>query len=169
MIDINEFAKIGTLGKSHGIKGEISLFFTSDVLEEKDCSYIVCLIDRIPVPFFIENYRSKGSQSAIIKLTGIDTDTEARQMAGLDVYYPLSEMNVEEEKFSLDYFIGFKIVDDLYGEIGHITDVDDSTLNTLFLAEGMYGEVLIPANKDLIINMDHQERIIHMVIPEGLI
>ena len=57
MIRKEEVYKIGRLGKSHGVKGEVSLQFTDDVFDRVEAEYLILDIDGILVPFFMEEYR----------------------------------------------------------------------------------------------------------------
>ena len=72
MIHEEDIFKIGQFGKPHGIKGEITLITQSDVLEETDEPYIICDMDGIFVPFFIENWRYKTYSTIFVKLAGIN-------------------------------------------------------------------------------------------------
>ncbi len=88
MIKDNEVFKIGKLIKPHGIKGEISFAFENDVFDRVDCPYLVCRVDGIFVPFFIEEYRFKGSETALITFEDVDNEEKARRLSGLEVYFP---------------------------------------------------------------------------------
>ena len=72
MITREELIKIGRFNKPHGVKGELSFTFTDDVFDRTECPYIVCEIDGIFVPFFIEEYRFKSDTTALIKLEDVD-------------------------------------------------------------------------------------------------
>ena len=52
-----EVYKIGLFNKPHGIHGELQFTFTDDIFDRVDCDYLICLLDGIFVPFFIEEYR----------------------------------------------------------------------------------------------------------------
>lgn len=171
MIQRDELIKIGLFNKPHGIKGELSFTFTDDIFDQSDCPYVVCEIDGIFVPFFIEEYRFRGESSALVKLEDVDSDAEARPFTNVEVYFPKSYLLAGEEELSApsDYFIGFQIVDVEYGELGTILSVDDSTINTLFVVDYNGEELLIPANEDFVISLDEENRILTVDIPEGLI
>ena len=71
MIKKEEVFKIGQFGKPHGIKGEIALVTNSDVLDNSEDPYIICEIDGILVPFFIEEYRYKTDTVILVKLKNV--------------------------------------------------------------------------------------------------
>lgn len=171
MININDYQKIGRFTKPHGIKGELTLLFTNDIFDRADCDYIVCLIDNIPIPFFIEEYRFKGNESAIFKLEDIDNEDEAKLLAGYDIYYPKKYLSdCEYCEYSWDYFINFEVMTDKSEYIGIINNIDDSTYNVLFsVINQNKDEILIPANEELITEIDHDRKKIYMTIPEGLL
>ena len=90
MIREEEVFQIGKLGKTHGVKGEISFLFDDDVFDRVDADYLILKIDGILVPFFIEEYRFKSDSNALMKFEGIDTQEQARDLTGTDVYFPRS-------------------------------------------------------------------------------
>lgn len=171
MIRREELIKIGRFNKPHGIHGEISLTFTDDVFDRGTSPHIVCCIDNIFVPFFIEEYRFKSDSTALIKLIDIDNDDAAREFTNLDVYYPKSYyIEDEEEATPDDYFIGFTINDITHGKLGEVTAIDDSTINALFVVTTPdEQELLIPIQEAFVCAIDEEERIIHMDLPEGLL
>ena len=90
MIRREEVYKIGRLGKTHGVRGEISFLLDDDVFDRTDADYLILDIDGILVPFFIEEYRFKTDSNALMKFDGIDTQERARELTGCDVYFPRS-------------------------------------------------------------------------------
>ena len=170
MIKKEDVFKIGQFAKPHGIKGEIALVTNSDVFDDSDDPYIICEMDGILVPFFIEEYRFKSDTTALIKLEDVDNETEARAFSLLDVYFPKSYYDTEaEEEAPSDYFIGFTVVDSELGELGKIVAVDDSTENVLFEIDHAGRELLVPAVDEFVSEIDEENRRLYMSIPEGLL
>lgn len=170
MIRREEVVKIGQFNKPHGVNGELGFTFTDDVFDRGESPYIICEVDGIFVPFFIEEYRFRSENSALMKLEDVDTEEEARSFVNRVVYYPKSfYIDEETEVAPGDYFIGFKVIDEEYGELGVIESVDDSTANILFVVEYQGRELLIPANDDFVTALDEKHKIIRMNIPEGLL
>ena len=89
MIKESEVFKIGVFNKPHGVKGELSFTFTDDIFDRVDCDYLICLLDGIMVPFFIEEYRFRSDTTALVKLDRIDTAEQARKFTNVEVYFPL--------------------------------------------------------------------------------
>lgn len=171
MIRRDELVKIGRFNKPHGVHGEISMTFTDDAFDRCDSPYIVCLVEGIFVPFFIEEYRFKNDSTALIKLCDVDNETDAAAFTLLDVYYPKRYYVESDDAATLgDYFIGFTVVDSEKGTLGSVVAIDDATANILFIvASPDGGELFIPAQEAFVDSIDEQERIIHMHLPDGLL
>lgn len=170
MIKEEDVYRIGIINKPHGIHGELSFTFDDDIFDRVDADYIVCLMDGILVPFFIESYRFRSDSSALMKLEGVDDEQQARRFTNTEVFFPKKHAEgTEDEDLTWSYFTGFIIKDVKEGEIGKVTDVDDSTINTLFVVDQDGKELLIPAQEDFIVNLDREARIITMDLPSGLI
>ena len=167
MITPEDVYKIGRLGRTHGVKGEVSFQFDDDVFDRNDAEYLVLDIDGILVPFFMEEYRFRSDSVCLVKFCDIDTQQRAAELTGCDVYFPRSLAADDEGELSLASLVGFAIVDGADGKtVGRIASVDDTTENLLFeLEDGR----LIPANDDLISQIDNTDRTITMNLPQGLL
>ena len=167
MIKQEEVYRIGRLGKTHGVKGEVSLQFDDDIFDRVDADYLVLELDGILVPFFIEEYRFRSDTVALIKFEDVDTQQRANELTGCDVYFPRALAANDEGQMSLSLLVGFDLVEANGGTtIGRIAAIDDTTANLLFeLEDGR----LIPANDDLIRDIDTKRKTIKMEIPEGLL
>lgn len=171
MIKKEEIYKIGMFNKPHGVKGELSFTFTDDIFDRVDCDYLICLLNGIFVPFFIEEYRFRSDTTALVKLNRIDTSEQARMFTNVDVYFPtkFNDEVDEPQHLSWNYFIGFQVKDVKHGVLGKIVEVDDSTVNTLFVIEHNDDELLVPAQEDFIVKMDNKKKQMTVNLPEGLV
>lgn len=169
MIKREEVFKIGLINKPHGVKGEVSFTFTDDVFDRTDCDYLVLLINGILVPFFLEEYRFRSDDAALVKFEGVDTAEEARRLTNTEVYFPVKYADKTDELPSWNFFVGFEVKDLHHGDLGKITQVDDSTQNILFCIDHAGGELLLPAQEEFIRSIDHEHRIMEVDLPEGLL
>ena len=167
MIKQEEVYKIGRLGKTHGVKGEVSFQFDDDIFDRVDADYLVLDIDGILVPFFMEEYRFRNDSVCLVKFCDIDTQQRAQELTGCDVYFPRSLAEEADEMPSLSSLVGFEIVEASNSKtVGRIAAIDDSTMNILFeLEDG----TLIPASDELIEDIDTEKQKIKMNIPKGLL
>ena len=167
MIKKEEVYKIGRIGKAHGVKGEVSFSFDDDVFDRVDADYLILEVDGILVPFFMEEYRFRSDNTALVKFEDIDTQDRARELTNCDVYFLRSEADDEEEELTYSFLVGFNIIDDQSGRnVGTIASIDENTLNILFeLEDG----TLIPASEELITDIDKDNKTITIALPEGIL
>ena len=171
MIKKEEVYKIGLFNKPHGIHGELQFTFTDDIFDRVDCDYLICLLDGIFVPFFIEEYRFRSDSTALVKLEGIDTAERARMFTNVEVYFPVEHAEeAEDGELSWNFFVGFRMEDVRHGELGEVVEVDTTTVNTLFVVEQEDGEeLLIPAQEEFIVEINQEKKLITVELPEGLL
>ena len=166
MIREEDVYKIGVIGKTHGVKGELNFTFTDDVFDRVDADYLILRIDGILVPFFIDEYRFRSDDRALLILHDIDTNEKAQNLVGTEVFFPYSLSDKQkEEVISFNDLIGFTI-----DGIGIVTGIDDYTENILFEVKRNDGkQILIPAVEEFVENVDYEKKIIKVQLPEGLV
>ena len=171
MIKKEGTVRIGLFNKPHGIHGELQFTFTDDIFDRVDCDYLICLLDGIFVPFFIEEYRFRSDSTALVKLEGIDTAERARMFTNVEVYFPVKHAEeAEDGELSWNFFVGFRMEDVRHGELGEVVEVDTTTVNTLFVVEQEDGEeLLIPAQEEFIVEINQEKKLITVELPEGLL
>jgi len=167
MIKKEEVYQIGRIGKSHGVRGEVSFQFDDDIFDRVDADYLVLEMDGILVPFFMEEYRFRSDSLCLVKFCDIDSQQQAQELTGCNVFFPRALAEEADEGPSLSSLVGFRILDaDSSRAVGRIAAIDDQTQNILFeLEDGR----LIPANDDLVVEIDTDHQAITMNIPEGLL
>ena len=166
MIREEDVYKIGVIGKTHGVKGELNFTFTDDVFDRVDADYLILRIDGILVPFFIDEYRFRSDDRALLILHDIDTNEKAQNLVGTEVFFPYSLSDKQkDEVISFNDLIGFTI-----DGIGIVTGIDDYTENILFEVKRNDGKhILIPAVEEFVENVDYEKKIIKVQLPEGLV
>ena len=167
MIREEDVYKIGKIGKPHGVSGEVTLRFTDDVFDRVDADYLVLMVDGILVPFFMEEYRFRSDEVALVKFEDIDSVERASELTGCEVFFPRELADDDEGELTWSQIVGYDILDaDSHKLIGRIASVDETTINVLLeLDDG----TLIPAAEEFIIDIDHKERKMFMQLPEGLV
>lgn len=176
MIEDKNIIKVGCFTKTHGVNGELNVLLEIDpaFFGTHDC--FLCYEEGIPTPFFIDTFRVKGQQSALIKPLDINSEVEAKSFVGKDLFVDKSlykmfalENSEDDGEFASD-LVGWTIVNDNTNElIGTIADINLDTINALFIVNTPQGDtIMIPIAEDFIsaINEDHTQ--IRMCLPNGL-
>lgn len=174
MIKREEIVEIGSLNKPHGINGEINASIDSGIqLTELRC--IILDIDGIFVPFFIEALRTKGTDSYLLTIDGVENEDAAMALSKKTIYAlkddcPNLGILEDNDGMYAEDFIGFTAVDDNDTLIGKIVDIDESTENILFIIERTDGNsIYIPVADEFIIDIDIDRNMVTMSLPDGLI
>ena len=167
MIKEDEVYKIGQIGRTHGIKGEVTFNFTDDVWDRAEAEYLFLRVEGILVPFFLEEYRFRSDTTALLKFLDYDSANDVQFLIGCEVFFPhsLTPEASEDDEYTWRYFTGFALFDETAGLIGNVDSVDETTQNVLF----QIGTRLIPAAEEWITDINHKERTIRMALPEGLL
>ena len=170
MIPEDKVFLAGKITKPHSLYGEVLLEISRlDIDEWMDLDYVIISVDDIYVPFYIEEVRTKNTQSLLLKMEGVDSEEDARSLVGKQVFLPIELMPTDEEDLTLNDLVGYVVCDVEHGMLGEVTHVDDSTLNVLLVVNGEMGEILIPAIDDFVIGVDPDTRMISVELPEALL
>lgn len=169
MIELNEVQRIGQIVKPHGVGGEMAVTVPASLDWTDDIDCLVCSLDGILVPFFLESIRPKSSTTILVKFEGYDSVESTSRFMGVTVYMPLRFVaESDEEEPSWSYFLDWRVVDSKAGPLGTVDAVDDSTPNILFQVRDGGRERIIPANPEWITRVDRKNRTLMYNLPEGL-
>ena len=171
MITDHDVYKIGSLTRTHGVRGEVAFQFTDDVWDRVEADYLFLRLDGLLVPFFLEEWRFRSDNVALLKFEDIDSADDARRIVGTEVYFPkdLTPEDLDEEELEWQHFTGFEVWqgDSL---LGTVTSVLDQTANVLLVVTTPDDrELLIPAHEDFVLEADHRQRRLLVSVPEELL
>ena len=157
--------RIAQVLKSNGTEGELLISFFDVAPEDIDLQepvFIVC--DGLPVPFYFESFTRRGTNRALVRLTGVHSLQDADELSGAAL---LADYFEEEEEEDLT---GWKVLSAADGApIGTIADYEDIPGNLCVYVDTPGGQVLLPLHQDLVSALDRDRREITLVIPEGLL
>ena len=160
---------LGSLFKTNGIKGEITLRFLNNISDKiKKTESVFVEIDGKLVPFFIENFSTIGDGFAHVKFKNLDTKENANRYIGTKLLIGHQELEIDLSNVNPTLIIGFTIVDTKLGEIGKVVEVNDFGGNIVLSVNYSNQEVMIPFNEELIVSLNMETQTIEMDCPEGL-
>lgn len=170
MITLQELLPIGHFSKPHGKVGEIACALDNDnlatVLESTMPSFVVLCLDNIFVPFSIVQIRGKNADTALFSLEDVNTEEKAQRLCSAPAYLLRRELPDDfEEELTYGDLIGFKVSTTSGKELGTITDIDDSTINTLI---SLNNGLILPLHDDFIVEADAAAQTLLLDLPEGL-
>lgn len=149
--------------KSFGTDGGllISSLVDFESLDLKEPVFIV--FDGLQVPFFIQDYGTKGSK-AVIHLNDVHNLTDAEELVGREILADVELEEDEEQDFS-----GWTVTD-RGRELGVCTGIEPIPGNLCLYIEltGTKKEILIPLHQDFLLSADPDKRTLALELPEGL-
>ena len=163
MITHEEVISIGKITRTHGKRGEIQCLMENEYWDNADATFLILSINNILVPFRVLDWRGKGSDSLIFQLDHITDELEAQQLIGHHAYMLKSDISEEDEILpTWQSLLGYQVIDTDQGNLGTITDVDETTINTLIT---LNNNQLIPLHEDFIIDIQQDQQQITICLP----
>ena len=156
---------LGYISHKHGYKGDVNIKLETPA-KHKELAHMFIELNGGLVPFFIDSFRFKKENIALVKFEDVDSEEDAQALVGKEVFLPL-ELLDESQQNELAALIGFEVIDSKHGNIGKVTDILDNTAQELFQIKNEEREFLIPITEEFIQKIENN--IIYLQTPEGLI
>ena len=168
---MEEMLKVGIIVSTHGVRGEVKVFpTTDDPARFKGLKEVMLDAGKETIPLEIGNVKF-FKQFVILKFKGIDNinDIERYRKCPLMVTRENAVALGEGEYFVAD-MIGMETVTEDGERFGTLKDVLRTGANDVYVIESAkHGEVLIPAIKECVLNVDIEERRMRIHLMDGLI
>lgn len=165
-----EFLSLGRITRTQGLRGEVKLEVWTDYPEEIISGRMIWLEyqDGERKPLVVEKARAlKGA--LIVKLEGIDEVSAAEGLRGAVMQIPESEAHHLEEGEYWEYqLIDCKVITDDGHDIGMVSEIIKTGSNDVLVVRGET-EQLIPMIKDVVLEIDIDEKIISIKPMPGLL
>ncbi|MEO1052131.1 MAG: ribosome maturation factor RimM [Bacteroidota bacterium] len=169
-MNVDSCYQLGYVIKTHGLKGEITIFLDVDFPEEyQNMESVFVEIQQRLIPFFIQHIAIQG-QKAIVKFDGVDDIESASELKSHKLFLPLENLpSLDEHQFYYHEVIGFEMLDKAKDFRGTVKEVLDMPNQDLFVVAYQSKEVLVPINDEIIEKVDKGAGLITVNLPEGLI
>lgn len=165
-----DYLQVGVITQTHGIRGEVKVFpTTDDPTRFKSLKNVVLDTGRSFLPLEIESVKF-FKQFVILKFKGIDNinDIEKYKKSPLLVSRE-DAVDLEEDEYFMADMIGMKVVTEDGTPFGVLTDIMETGANDVYVVETEdHGEVLLPAIKECILDVDIEEQKMTIHVMNGL-
>lgn len=169
------YLEIGQIMRPHGVRGELRMKVRTDYPERVIQDLKTVYLGRNPLHQEADAYELESARfhkdHLLLKFAGIDDRTEAEMLRGLRVMVDIDDaVPLEEDEFYLYEVIGLTVrtADDI--ELGTIRSVIETGANDVYVVKGRaYGEVLIPAHDETIVEIDFDAGVLTVSLPDGLL
>lgn len=182
MSDIENMLRVGVISSTHGIKGEVKVYPTTD--DPKRFEQLKKVFLDYKYKGIRENSKEKiialeisgvryFKQFVILKFKGINDINDVEKYKGMDLYVAREDaIPLEEGEYYIADLIGLTIIDDKDEVIGELVDVMQTGANDVYLVKTVekFGakEIMIPGIKDCIKEINIEDKKIKVHLMEGL-
>lgn len=168
---MEEILQVGIITTTHGVKGEVKVFPTTDDANRfKKLREVILDTGKEKISLEIEGVKF-FKQMVILKFKEIDTldDVAKYRQAGLYVTRDNAVKLGRDEYFIAD-LIGVEVYDESDQIIGSLEDVMETGANDVYVIRMTDGrELLLPAIKQCILDVDVQGGRMKVHVLEGLV
>ncbi len=168
MKDKNLF-NLGKILKPFSYKGEVSVYSAID-LKKYNFSSLLLKINTSLVPFKINSLKNQKANIYRINFDSIDSENKAEKLRNIEIFCKKNQLLEEDYNASeTKRLIGYKLLDIGEEHIGEITNIINNYQQDLIEVMYIEKKLLIPYVEEMIIQINHDEKVIKMELPEGIL
>lgn len=165
-----EYLSIGQIINIHGFKGEVKVYpLTDDVSRFKKVKEIFVEENNQLIKYVVEEIKFQ-SNVLIMKLKGIDTEEAANKLRNCYIKVDRkSAVKLPKDTYFICDLIDLEVYDEEGLLLGKIKDVLQTGSNDVYVVQTEGKDILIPALKEVVREIDIRNRKLVVSLPEGLI
>lgn len=168
---MNDYLRVGVIANTHGLKGEVKVFPTTDDFKRFDfLKKVMIEINNEYIDLEIVNVKY-FKQMVILKFKDLDHINDIEKYKGLDLYVTRENaIKLEPNEYFISDLLNCKVITEENQELGFIREVLTSRANDVYVVETPdKKEILIPVIDDCILNIDIINKIIQVHLIKGLV
>lgn len=167
---MEQFLQVGVISSTHGIRGEVKVFpTTDDPARFKKLKNVLLDTGKERIELEIQSVKF-FKQFVIVKFRGIDNINDIEKYKGKSLMVPREDaVQLEEDEYYIADLIGMEVYTD-GGRFGTLKDVMETGANEVYIIDSdEHGEVLVPAIHDCILDVDVEKQTMKIRLMDGLI
>ena len=168
---MEDFFRVGVIANTHGVKGEVKVFPTTDAPERfKKLKKVILDAKREKIDLEIQSVRF-FKNLVIVKFKGIDNINDIEKYKGCDLLVTRDNATpLNEGEYYIADLIDMKVVDEEGNELGVLFDVMQTGANDVFVVKlnDSEKELLLPNIPSCVLDVDMDERIVRVHVLDGL-
>jgi len=168
---MEDLLQVGVITQTHGIRGEVKVFPTTDDAGRfKDLKHVLLDTGKETIPLEVEGVKF-FKQFVILKFKGCDNIDDVERYRRCPLLVGRDDaVSLDEDEYFIADMIGMKVVTDKGEEFGILKDVLETGANDVYVIERQTKEeVLIPAIKECILDVDIKGRLMKIHVMNGLL
>ena len=163
--------QVGIISSTHGVRGEVKVFPTTDDMKRfKKLKEVLLDTGKETLTLEIEGVKF-FKQFVILKFKGYDNIDDIVKYRGKSLFVPRENaVKLQKDEYFIADLIGLKVVNEDGSFTGVLKDVMEPGANDVYIVESQDGkEVLIPAIKDCILQVDFEKEQVLVHLLDGLL
>ena len=166
---MEQMLRVGVITSTHGIRGEVKVFPTTDDAKRFKTLKKVILDGREPLELSIEQVKFFKNM-VILKFKGYDNINDVETWRQRDLLITRDQaVELKEDEYFITDLIGLTVVNEEEAVLGRVKDVLETGANDVYVVELTGGkELLLPAIKDCILNVDLEGGRMKVHVLDGL-
>ena len=167
---MEQFLQVGVISSTHGIRGEVKVFPTTDEPARfKKLKKVLLDTGKERLELEIQSVKF-FKQFVIVKFRGNDNINDIEKYKGKSLMVPREDaVQLEEDEYYIADLIGMEVYTD-GGRFGTLKDVMETGANEVYIIDSdEHGEVLVPAIHDCILDVDVEKQTMKIRLMDGLI
>lgn len=168
---MEDLLRVGVIANTHGIRGEVKVFPTTDEKERfKDLKKVILDMGKEQKVLEIQSVRF-FKNLGILKFKGIDNINDIEMYKGKDLLVTREDaVPLEEGEYFIADLLDLDVYSDEDEKIGVLYDVMQTGANDVYVVKTEEGkEILLPAIDECILDIDLEESRMTVHIMEGLL
>ncbi len=168
---MEDYFKIGIITSSHGVRGEMKVFPTTDDTRRfKKCREVYVEDKTGLVMYEVESARVSPDK-VLLKLKGIDTPEEAVKLRQRGIFVDREHaVKLSKDEYFIADLIGLEVINEDGDRIGVIEEVLPTGANDVYqIAMDDGRELLLPAIKDCILEVNVEQGFMRVHVLDGLL
>lgn len=168
---MEDYLRVGIISNTHGIKGEVKIFSTTDDIERFKVLEN-CILDTGKELINLEVEGVKFfKQFPILKFKGYDSIEDIEKYKGKDILVLRKDaVELAENEFFITDLIGMTVVEKNGNRIGELIDVMQTGANDVFVViDKDKNEILLPYIEECILDINSDTKIITAYLMPGLV
>ena len=166
---MEQMLRVGVITSTHGVRGEVKVFPTTDDAKRFKTLKKVILDGREPLELSIEQVKFFKNM-VILKFKGYDNINDVETWRQRDLLITRDQaVELKEDEYFITDLIGLTVVSEDEAVLGRVKDVLETGANDVYVVELTGGkELLLPAIKDCILNVDLEGGRMKVHVLDGL-
>lgn len=168
---MDDYLRVGVITTTHGIKGEVKVFPTTDDIERfKELKQVFLDTGKEYIPMEIEGVKF-FKQMAILKFKGIDDINAIEKYRGKDLLVSREHaVKLKEDEYFIYDLIDSEVFTEDGEKLGVLTEILTTAANDVYVVRMENGkDILLPAIKECVLNIDPENKKIIVHLMKGLI